>query len=97
MFEYMAAGIPVIASDFPLWRSIVMGAGCGLLVNPRDPSSIAKAISYLLTHDAEAEAMGKRGRAAVKLQYNWNTEERKLLNFYASLFISDATRSTAGI
>src|SRR5262249_41666012 len=86
MFEYMAAGIPVIASDFPLWRSIVRGTGCGILVDPCDPSSIAKAISYLLTHDAEAEAMGNRGRAAVKLHYNWDREERKLLHFYTSLF-----------
>ncbi|HWH60042.1 MAG TPA: glycosyltransferase [Terriglobales bacterium] len=85
LFEYMSAGIPVIASDFPLWRSIVEGAGCGLLVDPCEPASIAKAISYLLTHDTEAEAMGKRGRAAVERQYNWGAEERSLLNFYSAL------------
>jgi glycosyltransferase involved in cell wall biosynthesis len=85
LFEYMSAGIPVIASDFPLWRSIVETAGCGLLVDPCDPQSIALAISYLLTHDAEAEAMGRRGRDAVEQQYNWGIEERNLLTFYASL------------
>jgi glycosyltransferase involved in cell wall biosynthesis len=86
LFEYMAAGLPVIASDFPLWRRIVAEAGCGILVDPCDPSAIANAISYLLTHDSEAEAMGKRGRAAVELHYNWDREECTLLNFYASLF-----------
>jgi glycosyltransferase involved in cell wall biosynthesis len=85
LFEYMSAGIPVIASDFPLWRDIVTAAGCGLLVNPCDSSSIAEAILYLLTHDAEAEAMGQRGRAAVEQHYNWQTEEGSLLRFYASL------------
>lgn len=85
LFEYMSAGIPVIASDFPLWRNIVTAAGCGLLVNPCDSSSIAEAILYLLTHDAEAEAMGQRGRAAVEQHYNWHTEEGGLLRFYASL------------
>jgi glycosyltransferase involved in cell wall biosynthesis len=92
LFEYMSAGIPVIASDFPLWRSIVATAGCGLLVDPCDPSSIEEAITYLLTHDAEAEAMGQRGRTAVERQYNWEIEEGNLLTFYASLARSTAIK-----
>jgi glycosyltransferase involved in cell wall biosynthesis len=85
LFEYMAAGIPVIASDFPLWRQIIGGAGCGLLVDPGDAREIAHAMEYLLTHDAEAEAMGRRGRQAVCERYNWSTEERVLLQFYSDL------------
>lgn len=85
MFEYMSAGIPVIASDFPLWRNLIESTGCGLLVDSLDPKSIADAISYILTHDEEAEEMGRRGRAAVEQQFNWLVEERKLLAFYNSI------------
>ncbi|MCU1307197.1 MAG: hypothetical protein JWN45_1892 [Acidobacteriaceae bacterium] len=84
-FEYMSASIPVIASDFPLWREIIDGAKCGLLVNPLDPRSIAASIEYVLTHPEEAEAMGRRGRAAVEQFYNWEAQERILLNLYANL------------
>jgi len=85
LFEYMAAGIPVIASDFPLWRQIIGEAGCGLLVDPHDPQAIARAMEYLLSHDAEAEAMGRRGRKAACELYNWDSQERVLLKFYSDL------------
>jgi glycosyltransferase involved in cell wall biosynthesis len=85
LFEYMAAGIPVIASDFPLWRQIIGEARCGLLVDPQDPQAIARAMEYLLSHDAEAQAMGRRGRQAACELYNWNSEERVLLKFYSEL------------
>jgi glycosyltransferase involved in cell wall biosynthesis len=85
LFEFMCAGIPVIASDFPLWREIVEGAGCGLVVDPLDPEAIAKAMEYLLTHHQEAEAMGHRGRQAVETRYNWTFEETKLLQLLGRL------------
>ncbi|MFN4262985.1 MAG: glycosyltransferase family 4 protein [Thioalkalivibrionaceae bacterium] len=85
MFEYMAAGLPVIASDFPLWREIVDGAGCGLLVDPQDSAAIAQAMEWLLAHPEEAEAMGHRGREAVERLYNWAPEAEKLLALYERL------------
>ncbi len=93
LFEYMCAGIPVIASDFPVFRSIVKNAGCGLLVNPLDPGEIADAIQYLWTHPGEARQMGERGRHAVEVRYNWANEEKKLLNMYRQLCDRKAFRS----
>jgi glycosyltransferase involved in cell wall biosynthesis len=85
LFEYMCAGIPVIASDFPLWRSIVESAQCGLLVDPMKPSEVAEAINYLLTHPREAEEMGCRGREAAEKMFNWKSEERTLIRLYRSI------------
>lgn len=88
LFEYMAAGLPVIASRFPLWQEIVEGNGCGLVVDPLDPAAIASAIDWLLAHPAEAEAMGARGRDAVRERFNWPREEAMLLDCYARLCAS---------
>lgn len=85
LFEYMAAGLPVIASDFPLWRQIVNGAACGLLVDPSKPQAIADAMRWILDHPAEAEAMGQRGRKAVEDAYNWECESEKLIELYRKL------------
>lgn len=85
MFEYMAAGIPVIASDFPLWRDIIEGNDCGLNVDPRKPAAIAAAIDYLTTHQEDARRMGENGRRVVRDKYNWHTESQKMLAFYDAL------------
>lgn len=82
LFEYMSAGLPVVASDLPALREIVGSADAGLLVDPQNPAAIAEAIEYLLTHPEEAQNMGKRGRQAVEQHYNWEQEAETLLDFY---------------
>jgi glycosyltransferase involved in cell wall biosynthesis len=89
IFEYMAAGIPVIASDFPLWRQLLGHPPSGLFVDPLDPKSIARAIEYVLTDSRAAEQMGQRGRRAVEEVYNWSTEERALLHLYQRIQEAD--------
>jgi len=85
LFEYMAAGLPVIASDFALWRSFVDGAGCGFLVDPLDPQAIARAAERLLRDPAEAAAMGARGWRAARERYSWEAEAKALLGLYERL------------
>jgi glycosyltransferase involved in cell wall biosynthesis len=85
MFEYMSAGVPVIASYFPLWREIVEGNECGLCVDPEDPTAIAEAVNRLVEEPVLAQHMGENGRRAVMERYNWAAEEKKLLAFYERL------------
>ena len=82
LFEYMSAGLPVIASNFPHWEPLVRAEGYGLLVDPRDPRAIANALRWIMQHPEEAEAMGKRGQQAVITQYNWDAELEKLIALY---------------
>ena len=85
LFEYMAAGLPVVASDLPTIRPIVETHRCGLLVDPLDPKDIARALSYLLENPEEAEQMGRRGYEAVRDHFSWDVEQEKLLEVYRSL------------
>ncbi|WP_386171432.1 glycosyltransferase family 4 protein [Sulfitobacter pontiacus] len=82
LFEYMASGLPVISSDFPLWREIVESSGCGLLVDPESPTAIAEAMDWILEHPEKAEAMGQRGKRAAEKLYNWAVEKEMLVTFY---------------
>lgn len=85
MFEYMSAGLPVIASNFPLWREIIEGNDCGICVDPLDPKAIAAAIDELAGNPDKARRMGENGRRAVEQRYNWAVEEKKLLALYEKL------------
>jgi len=84
-FEYMASGVAVISSDFPLWRDIVDGANCGLCVDSTSPSAIADAINQLIECPEKAIEMGINGRKAVIDKYNWNSEFDKLIKLYSEL------------
>jgi len=83
MFEYMSAELPVIASDFPLWRQILEDAGAGICVDPQSPQAIASAISSIMHNPDEAARMGRGGRAAIIGKYNWPKELETLLHLYA--------------
>jgi glycosyltransferase involved in cell wall biosynthesis len=85
LFEYMAAGLPVIASDFPRWREIVGPHGAGLLVDPCDPAAIARAITTMLADPVAARSMGRHGRAAVGDRFGWPSQATVLLDVYQRL------------
>lgn len=85
MFEYMSAGIPVIASDFPMWREVIDSNQCGLLVDPSSPESIAKAIDYVIDNPEEAKKMGHNGFVAVLNKYNWDIQKDKLISIYEKI------------
>jgi glycosyltransferase involved in cell wall biosynthesis len=85
LFEYMSAGLPVIVSDFPVWRGVIDEAECGLMVDPFDVDAIASAMQWIIDHPEEAEAMGRRGREAVESKWNWASEGERLVELYRRL------------
>ncbi len=92
LFEYMGAGLPVIASNFPLWKDTVLANNCGLTVDPLNPEEIAIAVEYLIMHPDEARDMGENGRKAVLDEYNWENECKKLLTLYEDLLQTKVAR-----
>lgn len=85
MFEYMAAGLPVICSDFELWKEIIEKNNCGICVNPNNIVEISNAINYIVENPQKAETMGRNGYKVVKEKYNWDVEEKRLYRFYDSI------------
>lgn len=89
IFEEMMAGLPVICTDFDLWREFVERYHCGICVNPVRIDEIADAIRYLLDNPEEAKRMGENGRRAIKEEFNWGVEEQKLFHLYAEITKED--------
>jgi glycosyltransferase involved in cell wall biosynthesis len=81
VFEYMAAGIPLIAPEYAEEiRRIVERERCGLLVDCEDPSAIAEAIVRLAENPDEAAAMGRRAREGFIQRHNWQKEVQPLID-----------------
>ena len=86
IFEYMHWAIPVICTDYSLWKDIIVEKEkCGICVSPNDSDSIKNALQYLIDNPDIANEMGKNGRNAVIREYNWNTEVKKLVNLYRKI------------
>jgi glycosyltransferase involved in cell wall biosynthesis len=84
-FEYMSAGIPIIASNFPFWKEIIEGNNCGICVDPMNEVEIAKAVTKLLNDQNVMIQMGRNGKKLVETKYNWKFEKEKLLRVYREL------------
>jgi glycosyltransferase involved in cell wall biosynthesis len=84
LFEYMGAGLAVIASNFPLWKEIVEENECGLCIPPTE-AKLLEAVNYLLANKSLVRQMGTRGIEAVRNHYNWHVEFVKLLQAYNDL------------
>jgi len=82
VFEYMACGLPIVASDLPSLRYIFGRSQSGALVRPDDPQAHAQAIRELLDHPDKAKELGDLGRKFVYEQLNWRIESEKLLRLY---------------
>jgi glycosyltransferase involved in cell wall biosynthesis len=86
LFEAMAVGVPVVASDLPGMAPIVKETGCGVVCDPTDPAAIAEAIrSIFALHTAEREAMSQRALAAAAGPYSWEAQIEVLLDEYGRL------------
>ena len=78
----MMAGLPIICTDFILWKEIVETNKCGICVNPNNINEITAAIKYLVDNPDIAKQMGENGRKLIEEKYNWKYEEKKLIGLY---------------
>lgn len=94
LFEYMASGVPVVASDFPHWGDIIRSKNehgdqrTGLTVAPDDVDAIENAVLEILSDAERAAEMGRLGREAATERYTWASEARTLLSLYDELLPS---------
>lgn len=85
LFEYMSAGIPPIASNFPFWQRVVVDGDCGVAVDPTDSAAIGAAVNALYADTELAGRLGANGRRLVSERYNWESEGRQLVGIYDAL------------
>jgi len=71
LFDAMASGIPVVASDLPGQAGIVHEYACGLVVPVGNAQAVAEAMHALWSDESKAAEMGARGRAAILEAHSW--------------------------
>ncbi|MFQ5486692.1 MAG: glycosyltransferase family 4 protein [Desulfobacterales bacterium] len=85
IFEYMGMGMPVVLSDLPPTRQFINGRNCAIAVEPNDVNRYVEAIKLLLDNPIKSIKMGQTGQKLVFDHFNWNQEEKKLINLYQQL------------
>lgn len=90
MYESMACGVPVVASDLPGMADTIRDAGCGLLVTPGAAVDLAAAVRLLAEDRVEAERMGRNGRASAVSQHSWQRRADDTADVLRSVMSSSA-------
>lgn len=85
LFEYMAAGVPIITSAHKVWKEIIDNYKCGICVDPEDPNDIANAINTFVNNKDLALEMGNNARRAAEEEFNWAKQEEVLFSIYDKL------------
>ena len=83
IFEYLSAGLPVVFSDFPEMRKVIVENNVGLVVDETDPKAVAGAVDYILSNPGVYDEMSKNAKRIIKEKYNWEREGEKLLKIYS--------------
>ncbi|TAJ32726.1 glycosyltransferase [Bosea sp. (in: a-proteobacteria)] len=78
LFEAMACGVPVIASDLPFQADLVRNADAGVLVPPAAASAIASAVKSLSSAPDKAQLLGRNGAAYVAREASWHQRGREI-------------------
>ena len=86
IFEYMAAGLPIICSNFDFWDELIFKEyKCAIKVDPLSSLEIADAVERLIYSDVDSKKMIREGTRAIKETFNWKIEEKKLYDVYNNL------------
>jgi glycosyltransferase involved in cell wall biosynthesis len=85
VFDYMAAGRPILLAIDGVIREVVEKAGAGIYVPPGDPKSLAEAVRYLADHPKEREAMSRNGRSYVEKNFNRADQSRQFTTLLEKL------------
>ncbi len=86
LYEYMASGKPVIATDLSALRYVIEKAQCGTLVNAAGGAeAVARALEHYYTNPQRMIEHGTNGRRAVEQWFSWRNPEKRLLRIYAEM------------
>jgi glycosyltransferase involved in cell wall biosynthesis len=86
MFEYMAAGLPIMVSDLPSNVKLLDTTAAGIYIDPDSVEQIAQNLERLLSDPQKLSQWGANGRKAVVSDYSWENEKDKYLGLYSELF-----------
>jgi hypothetical protein len=85
LFEYMAAGVPVIASDLPAMAEVLSATGAGATFETGSASDCARALAECMADPCWLRRASQRGRRAALEKYNWEASGDSLLSFYGEV------------
>ena len=85
IFEFMMAGIPVVATNFDIWKDIIEKNNCGICVDCNDINAISDAINTTLSDRNLARQMGNNGHKLILEKYNWEILAKTLIEIYSDL------------